>query len=444
VKSILYISDVGIYPLLIGTLGGLGCLLAYFRTLRHKRLIDDLPTSKTQGTFIGLTELKGTAESDVPLTSHLAGKRCVYFSWHVEEHWSKIVHETYTDSKGHIQTRTRTESGWTTVASGGQAIPFYLKDDTGIIRIIPEGADITPVTIFDQSCSPGDPLYYWKGPREAIAHSTHERSFIETAIPLHTMLYIMGHARERQDVAAAEIAKDKNAEMFLISTRTEKQISTGYAIWLWFWLTLGFGLAIGGTIFWEMQSSFRDEIRWQMPVIAAGVFTSIFLLGWVWMVYNSLINLHHMVERGWSQVDIQIKRRHDLIPNLENAVKGYRDYENQTQNFLAELRSQAQATPPGIDGEDFKGISAHLHAVAERYPELKAGELFLKLQESLVDTEQRIALARDYFNNIATFYNSRLGIVPDRFIAALARLKPRTMMGACDFERAPVKVELAD
>jgi hypothetical protein len=158
VKFILYTYNVGFYPLLIGVLGGFGCLIVYFRTLWHKRLIDDLPTSKTQGTFIGLTELKGTAESDFPLMSHLAGKRCVYYSWDVEEHWSKTVHETYTDSQGHRHTRTRTESGWTTVASGGQSIPFYLKDDTGIIRIVPDDADITPVTIFNQSCSPDDPL----------------------------------------------------------------------------------------------------------------------------------------------------------------------------------------------------------------------------------------------------------------------------------------------
>jgi len=84
-----------------------------------------------------------------------------------------------------------------------------------------------------------------------------------------------------------------------------------------------------------------------------------------------------------------------------------------------------------------------LRAIIERYPDLKASESFLRLQQALVDAEQRIALARDYFNEIATFYNTRLEIVPDRFVAGLARLHPATLMSASDFERAPVQVKLA-
>jgi hypothetical protein len=79
----------------------------------------------------------------------------------------------------------------------------------------------------------------------------------------------------------------------------------------------------------------------------------------------------------------------------------------------------------------------------ERYPDLKASELFLKLQKELADTEQRIALARDYFNSIATFYNTRMEIVPDRFLAKTMKLKPQTLMSAADFERAPIVVNLA-
>ena len=82
-----------------------------------------------------------------------------------------------------------------------------------------------------------------------------------------------------------------------------------------------------------------------------------------------------------------------------------------------------------------------MRAVVERYPELKAQEAFLALQEELSETEQRLALARAYFNDIATFYNSRLEHVPDRFLAALGTMKPATLIGAADFERAPVAVK---
>ncbi len=429
--------------IIISTLGAIGCLIMTFHTLRKKRLVDDVPTSKTQGVFIGLSELKGTVESDVPLTSYLAGVRCVYYIWQIDEQWSRTVAETYTDSKGHAQTRTRTETGWNRVDGGKQSIPFYLKDDTGIIRVIPDGANIKGNTVMNKTCTPADPLYFGKGPATRIPNSTQRRRFSETVLPLHAALYVIGQARERQDVVAAEIARDKNAAMFLISTRTEKQISSHFQLWLWFWLIFGLIIAIGGAIGWEMVGKSSAVLDWQSPAVAVGVFFAVLLPGWVWTVYNSLVHLRNMLEQGWSQVDVQLKRRYDLIPNLENLVKGYRAHESVTQQLLAELRSQAEATPPGVAGADFKGISPVLRAVVEQYPDLKASESFLRLQKELADTEQRIALARDYFNNVATFYNTRLEIIPDRFVATLAGMKPRVLMSASEFERAPVTIKLA-
>ena len=428
-------------PPVLGGLGALGCLIGAFRALRRKRLIDDIPTSKTQGVFIGLAELKGTAEGEVPMTSYLAGIRCVQYVWQVDEHWSRTVHETYTDAKGHTRTRTRTESGWTKVAGGGQSAPFYLKDDTGVIQVVPEGATIHSITVFDETCSPGSDLYYGKGPAHGVPDSTHRRRFRETALPLHTMLYVMGQAHERKDMVAAEIAFDKDAPMFVISTRTEKHLSTGHARWFWGLLILGLAIAIGGTIGWSIMV--KAYIEWQLLYAAVGGFIVALLLGWLWTAYNSLVNLHHIVEQGWSQVDVQLKRRYDLIPNLLETVRGYRAYESELQELLAKMRAQADGTPPGVAGPDFKGMTPTLDVIMERYPELKASESFLRLHQALVDAEQRIALARDYFNNIATFYNTRLEIIPDRFVAALARLHPRTLMTAADFERAPIQVRLA-
>jgi len=164
---------------------------------------------------------------------------------------------------------------------------------------------------------------------------------------------------------------------------------------------------------------------------------------WVWMVYNSLVDLRQRVRAAWALVDIQLKRRFDLIPNLVNCVKGYRDHEAQLQAELAVLRSQLDATPPGAAGPDHGAVSSQVIAIAERYPELKANDAFLALQKSLSDTEQRIALARSYFNEIATHYNTRLETVPERYIAALGAMKPQALMEANDFERAAVEVDLA-
>jgi hypothetical protein len=419
------------------------CLFGALRAGRKRRLLDGLPTSKTTGVFIGLVELKGTAEAEQPLVSLLAAMRCVAYRWEVEESWSRQVTETTTDGAGKSQTRTRTENGWTTVAQGGEEAPFYLEDDCGVIRVRPEGAKLEPQTVFDRTVGLSDPLYYEKGPAGAVPNSDHRRRFVERVIPLHAALLVVGQAREREDVVAAEIAADRNAPMFLISTRSEKQVSRGLRLVFWLLGALGVVLSVGGL-------AVRDVLAHRPPGPDAPLFVGVgaaysllWLLGWVWMTYNSLIDLRQRVRQGWANVDVELKRRHELIPNLVAIVGGLRDYERKAQTELAALRAQLAATPPGEAGPDPAGCLPALRAVAEAYPELSASADFLRLQQQLAETEQRIALARSYFNEIATFYNTRLEVVPDRFVAALGRLRPQALMGAEGFERAPVTVSLA-
>lgn len=426
----------------VGPLLGLLALAMAFRAGRRRRLVENLPTSKTTGIFIGLVEVKGTAESASPLTSFLAEQPCVHYEWSVEEHWSRTVTETYTDSEGHTQTRTRHESGWTTVASGGEMIPFYLQDDCGVVLVRPDGAKLEPTLMFDETVGQGDPLYYGKGPAGAVADSDYERQFVERGIPIHAMLYVMGQARERQDVVAAEIGHDRNAPMFLISTRSEEQIESGMKWGEWLWAFFGMVLAVGGVVWFDAaQSRHSQEPCWPLYAGAAAGYLGVGSLVWIWMVFNSLVDLRQRVRQAWSLIDVQLQRRHDLIPNLVNAVKGYRDYEQQLQTELASLRSQLSATPPGVAGPDYGAVARVASIIAERYPELKANENFMALQKSLAETEQRIALARGYFNDIATEYNTRLEIVPERFAAAIAGMKPQPLMAANEFERAAVKIE---
>lgn len=426
-----------------GGLLALVMLALALRAARKQRLVNDLPTSKTTGVFIGLVELKGATEAETPLTSFLAAQACVWYQWSVQEHWSRTVTETYTDSDGKTQTRTRTESGWTTVAQGGEMIPFYLQDDCGVIRVQPDGAKIEPQTIFDETCGRFDALYYAKGPAGAVADSDHRRQFVEKGIPLHAALYVVGQSRERSDVVAPEIAQDANAPMFLISTRSEEQVSRGLGAMFWVLAILGLVLAVVGVAWGDAAGRLRTEPQ-PLRYVAVGVsYLLVWVLGWAWMAYNSLVNLRQRVRQAWANVDVQLKRRNDLIPNLVNTVKGLRDYERTLQAELASLRSQLSATPPGQPGPDHNGCVPLLAAVAERYPELKADAAFLNLQKNLVDTEQRIALARGYFNDIATFYNTRLEVVPDRFIAPLGGMQPQVLMTAEGFERAPVRVNFA-
>lgn len=429
------------FPVLGAVLALLALALA-FAAGRKRRLIENLPTSKTTGVFIGLVELKGTAESSGPLASYLANASCVHYQWTIEEHWSRTVTETYTDDKGNRQTRTRTESGWTQVDDGGEMIPFYLQDDCGVVLVRPDGAKIEPVRVFDETCTPASPLYYGKGPATAVADSTHRRRFVEQAIPLKSVLFIVGQAREREDIVAPEIAADKNAPLFLISTRTEEQVSGGMKWRARGWTLFGLVAAVGCTVWRDVALNVDPATRIILYLVVACVYLFAGLLAWIWMVYNSLVDLRQRVRQAWSLVDIQLKRRFDLIPNLVNSVKGFRDYESQLQSELAALRSQQEATPPGVSGPDPGAIGSTVVAIAERFPELKANAAFLSLQKTLSDTEQRIALARSYFNEIATHYNTRLEVIPEKYVAGLGAMKSQALMEANDFERAAVTVDL--
>jgi len=443
----LFVADISTYSPLFPWIGFAIAIFALWASLHacyRRRLIDNLPVSKTQGVFIGLVELKGTAECEKPLVSYLAASPCVYYAFDIEERWSRLVTETVRDEKGNMRTVTRRESGWTSVASRTESTPFYLQDDTGSVQVLPEGARIEAAGVFSQTCSPFDALYYGKGPAGGIIDSDHVRRFTESVIALHAPLFLVGQARERKDMVAPEIAADPKASDYLISTRTQEQVSSGLGWQFWLFLLLGLVTAPGGHILGDLAGN--NGITGISLLLYIGEFILFVLawtIGWIVTVFNSLVELRQRVEQGWGQVDIQLKRRHDLIPNLVDCVKGYTNYEASTQQALAEMRSQLSATAPGQAGADFSSVLAQVQILREAYPELKANTNFLSLQKSLSDTEQRIALARSYFNSIATFYNTRLQVVPDRFIAALGGMKPRALMEANDFERAPVEVKFA-
>lgn len=411
------------------------CLAMSLRSGRNQRLVDNLPTSKSTGVLNGLVELRGTVEVQRPLASYLTGAECVWHRWEVEEAWSRTVTESYRDSAGNSRTRTRTESGWTTVAEGGESQPFYLRDDCGVIRIRPAGAEVEAETLLAVTCEPTDPLYYEKGPQDAVSHSDQRRRFSEFALPLNAPVFVLGQARECSDVAAAEIAADSRAPLFLISTRTEQQIREGYRSSLMWLGLLGLGCCIGGLSLLEimLNNDSGGVLTWYS--LGGVSYALAWMIGWLHMVYGSLADLRHRVQEGWTSVEGQLKRRHDLLSNLFALVTGFRDYERTVQTELAALRAQWNSTPPGEPGPDPVGCIPSVRALVKSHPELAESGAFRSLERQLVDAEQRIALAGAYYNEIAARYNARLKSVPVRFIAVPGRLKPLELLAADGFER---------
>ncbi len=423
----------------------IACLWASLHLRRKQRLLHDLPTSKVRGVFIGLVEIKGAAEVESPFISYLAGTSCVHYNWLIEERWSRTVTETTTDSKGNTTTTTRTESGWTDVAKGGESAPFYLQDDTGALLIRPAGAKIEPLTLFSEQVSRSNPLYYGKGPDNSVSNSDHVRRFVETGLPLHAPLFVVGPARERADMVAPEIAAQRDASEFLISTRAEEKIQSGLSAWSWFWWIAGLLVASAPLIFLlapDQTQNFPASYPGYASLLPIGYLAATGA-GWIWMAYNSLVSLRQRVRQGWSLIDVQLKRRHDLIPSLATTIGALSNHESNTQKAVAALRAQTAATPPGVSGPDFEGVAAQLRVVIEHYPQLTAQPTFAALHRQLVETEQRIALARTYYNDIATHFATRLEIIPDRWVASLGAMKPEPLLAAASFERASVPVSFA-
>lgn len=164
-----------------------------------------------------------------------------------------------------------------------------------------------------------------------------------------------------------------------------------------------------------------------------------------WFTYNKLVTLKLRVEESWAQIDVQLKRRSSLIPNLVETVKGYAAHEKAVFENVTEARSRLMsAETPGQKAEAdnmLTGALKSLFAVAEAYPELKASENFGKLQEELSDTEDKIAYARQFYNQNVMEYNLRLKVFPDVVVANLFGFKAEEFFQAGEGERADVKVD---
>ena len=181
-------------------------------------------------------------------------------------------------------------------------------------------------------------------------------------------------------------------------------------------------------------------ISWIILAIA------VLILGFVIGMYNSLVQLRVRADSAWSDIDVQLKRRHDLIPNLVETVKGYAAHEKGTFENIAKFRSQAmQATTPegkAVAENQLSGALKSLFAVAENYPELKASEQFTQLQGSLSETEDSIQNSRRYYNAVVRDLNTKIQSFPTNILAGMFDFKARQFFETTEAaDREPVAVK---
>ena len=155
----------------------------------------------------------------------------------------------------------------------------------------------------------------------------------------------------------------------------------------------------------------------------------VLLLLYVIATYNGLVRLRNRVENAWAQIDVQLKRRLDLIPNLVETVKGYAGHERQTLDAVVQARNAgiaAQGPQQEAQADNqITGALRQLFALSEAYPDLKANQNFLSLQEELTATEDRISYARQFYNDEVLKYDNKLETIPSKFIAGMFNFTPR-------------------
>ncbi len=179
------------------------------------------------------------------------------------------------------------------------------------------------------------------------------------------------------------------------------------------------------------------------------IYFFIFLITFVFFlifIYNKLIKLENQVKEGWSGIEVQLKRRYDLIPNLVEAVKGYQIYEKYTLERITTLRTQSPeisdiSKKAPLEGEISK-IVKNLFILAENYPELKAGEQFLNLQKNLIEVEDSLQNARRYYNGTVRIFNTFYQSFPVNLIAPVFGFKKKDFFDAPEWEEKVVEVKL--
>ncbi len=173
------------------------------------------------------------------------------------------------------------------------------------------------------------------------------------------------------------------------------------------------------------------------------------VLLWLIGVYNGLIRLNNRTKEAWSDIDVQLKRRHDLIPNLVNSVKGYMTHERELLENITKARSQAMDAQKGGNTEELAkaenmlgGMLGKLQIAVEAYPDLKASQNVNQLMDELSDTENKIQASRRFYNGMARDFNTKIETFPNNTVAGMLKFKKYDFFVADESEKENVEVKL--
>ncbi|HHI78937.1 MAG TPA: hypothetical protein ENK02_03065 [Planctomycetes bacterium] len=336
--------------------------------------------------------IRGTIQMEHPLRCPWFDFPCCWYAYQIEEKTTRTV----TDSDGH----SHTETSWDTVFEEEKSRPFDLVGKKGRIRVRTEEFAI------QSSVSTG---YDYEG-----GDLRHSARYLPTAAKVSVLGVKLEDGSFGQLGRIPSLITFKSRSAFVLATNRGE---TWYR-WLGFFsLFLGGG---GTMAFWTGMR--QGHVDWPLSLAAGLALLAPF---WIWSTYNRFIQRRQQIESAWSQIDVDLMVRFDLIPQLVAVVQGYQKHERETLKALGRIRA-GSSLGEKIEGDRLASrISKSLLALDEAYPELKANEQFQSLHDKLVALEEKLATSRSLYNKVTREWNDLCQGFPTLLVAALFGFRPR-------------------
>ena len=382
-----------------------------FRRIKTKRYVENIPTSLSSGLCYGPAEIKGAVvfADDTALNGPETKDKCVYYRHKITEKRS--------DGK-----KTRT----VVIKDETREIPFYCKDSEGRTKIFPDGAEITAE------------LKYKK--------RRGRRTYYEWHLPENAEIYVLGSAvidDIEGDKLAVSDGKDKFPFIISNESETEVMLRQGRKG------LLGLGVAQNATVFLGLVLFGAVGSFAATDFLLAAMFAPLFLaISMFALMYNDLIFLQNRVSRAWANIEVSLKKRRDLIPNLEEVVKTYLSHEQDVMRSVAELRSsvvgKSAFSPTDVDkvmGHELM-VSNKIFALREAHPDLKSNEMMEDFMNRLARMENEVSMMRAGYNDGIERYRTVIQRFPEVMLAKMFGFKDQKSLAFKSDIRQVPKIEL--
>jgi LemA protein len=406
---------------------------------RRRRRYVDLPTTPAAAVFAGRNEVKGRAWTSTPLLSHRTQTPSVWWDFCEEEERVHTRTVTQSDGRGGTTTRTETTTEWHEIDRRSGSVPTVdVVDDTGSVPVRLERANVVPRQVLREvtrRTAEGGLL------KRMLTQGNRTGRYRETerVVAVGDALYVVGDA-ELDEATCVPVIGGRA----LLSTRSEQSHTGWLAVAVVALLVLTVAAVTAAVALLVEPDDPGRPVAWGLGLGASAL---VLLVAWGIVLHNRLRSLAQGIDRAWSLTDVQLQRRHDLVPALARVVAAHATHERDVTTSVVEGRWQAGRAHTGeqlsAEAAEQTGALRQLLAVAEAYPALTADQSFERLQAELADTETRIAASRTFYNDSVTLLRDRAHSFPGVLVAALVKPEHRDLIPAAGFERTVPQVEVA-